>query len=189
VHNVRVTDAQLGDVCPQCGTAANVHSIQELAEMARSRLGTLGQPQGQPGYDGEPQSGPVPGWAAEPRSGPMRGWQRGRPASLDTGSGDIGDDIAGIAISAATRFIGGAIGRKVQRAMQDRVIPALSANAEARLMEQVAIAEQHPDLRACLTDQVIFLAGGSRVESLSSVNLGTVTLAQADALVARLRDG
>jgi hypothetical protein len=68
-------------------------------------------------------------------------------------------------------------------------MPTLAANAEARLREQVAIAEQHPDLRACITDQVIFLAGGSQVEPLSSVNLGTVTLAQADALVARLRGG
>jgi hypothetical protein len=97
VHNGRVTDAQVSDVCPQCGSAANVHSIEEFADLARTRLGDLGQPHGQPGYDRQPQSGPVPGWAAEPTSGPMRGSQGGRSASLDSGSGDIGDDIAGIA--------------------------------------------------------------------------------------------
>jgi len=55
------------------------------------------------------------------------------------------------------------------------------------LQTQIAIAERHPDLCACLNDQVIFLTGGSR--TLPMPNLGTVTVEQADAMVARLRDG
>ncbi len=56
------------------------------------------------------------------------------------------------------------------------------------LREQIAIAERHPDLRACLTDKVIFLAGGHRVLPMASVT-GRLTVEQSDAVVARLRDG
>jgi len=90
-------------------------------------------------------------------------------------------------VGAATKFIGRAIGRRVQRAYTERVVPAMAAKQEAMLREQIAIAERHPDLRACLTDQVVFLEGGSR--ALPIPNLATVTLDQADALVASLRDG
>jgi hypothetical protein len=197
-----------------------VHSIEELAAMARSRLGQLqgnpaaGQPGGagqtqagpQPGWAAEPQSGavtgqpqggPQPGWAAEPQSGapPGSGGRRGRSyrpsRSYDSGfsSGDIlgslGDDVAGAAAGMAARFIGRAISRK----MQDKVsqaLPAMMAKQEAMLREQIAIAERHPDLRACLTDQVIFLAGGSRTMPMKGV-MTNLTVEQADAVVAQLR--
>ncbi len=90
-------------------------------------------------------------------------------------------------MEAATKFIGRAIGRRVKRAYDERVVPAMAARQEATLREQIAIAERYPGLRACLTDQVIFLAGGSRVLPMASVT-GGITLEQADALVARLRE-
>ncbi len=127
-----------------------------------------------------------------------------RPSSGWEGTGDsssIEDAVADIAMTAATKFIGRAIGRRVKRAYDERVAPAMAARQEAMagrqeamagrqeamLREQIAIAERHPDLRACLTDQVIFLAGGSRVLPMSSVT--GMTLEQADALVAQLRAG
>jgi hypothetical protein len=61
----------------------------------------------------------------------------------------------------------------------------MAARQDAVLREQVAIAERHPDVRACLTDNVIFLAGGDRV--LPMPRLDTLTAEQADALVAQLR--
>jgi len=91
-------------------------------------------------------------------------------------------------MEAATKFIGRAIGRRVQRAYSERVIPAMAARQEAMLREQIAIAERHPDLRACLTDKVIFLAGGSRVLPMPSL-AGGLTLERADAVVAQLRNG
>ena len=91
-------------------------------------------------------------------------------------------------MTAATKFIGRAIGRRVKRAYDERVAPAMAAKQETRLREQIGIAERHPDLRACLTDQVVFLAGGSRVLPMSSISRG-FTLEQADALVAQLRNG
>jgi hypothetical protein len=76
----------------------------------------------------------------------------------------------------------------VKRAYNERVVPAMAAKQEAMLREQIAIAERHPDLRACLTDQVVFLAGGSRVLPMAGL-IGRLTLEQSDALVAQLRDG
>lgn len=96
--------------------------------------------------------------------------------------------MADIVMTAATKFIGRAIGRRVKRAYDERVAPAMAAKHEARLREQIAIAERHPDLRACLTDQVVFLAGGSRVLPMSGLTRG-ITLEQADAVVAQLRNG
>ena len=73
--------------------------------------------------------------------------------------------------------------------MQDKVsqaLPAMMAKQEAMLQEQIAIAERHPDLRACLTDQVIFLAGGGRTMPMKGV-MTNLTVEQADAVVAQLR--
>jgi hypothetical protein len=68
------------------------------------------------------------------------------------------------------------------------VVPAVTARQEAMLREQIAIAERYPDLRACLTDDVIFLAGGSHMVPMSGLTKG-ITLEQADAVVAQLRQG
>jgi hypothetical protein len=191
-----MTDGQAVAVCPQCGSAAAVHSIQELAAMAKGRLG--GQPPGpagapQQGFAAEPQQGPLPGYAGEPRSGPLPGSQQGRGFGFPRNSGgdvlsSLEDDVAGAAVAAAAKFIGRAIGRKVQRTYTERVQPAMAARQEATLREQVAIAEKYPGLRACLADEVVFLAGGSRVLPMAGLT-GTITLEQADTVVARLQSG
>jgi hypothetical protein len=193
-----------------------VHSIQELADMARMQLGaqqpggTPGVPGQQPGYAAEPQPGwaaepqpgygaqrgyggqpqpglggqPQPGWARQPRAGRSRGWRGGGDSIGDA----IGEDIAGAAMGMAARFIGRQIGRKVQSAMTEKVMPTLMAKRQEMLQQQIAIAERHPDLRACLTDNVVFLAGGSRVQPMPNLS-APFTVEQSDALVASLRDG
>jgi hypothetical protein len=111
------------------------------------------------------------------------------PADVDSGDDGLAGlegDIAAAAAGVAARFLGRAIGRRVQRTYEQRVLPALAARQQALLHEQTAIAERHPDLRACLTDQVIFLAGGTRTVPLASAG-GLLTLEQSDALVAELR--
>jgi len=203
-----MTYGQLGAVCPQCGSAAAVHSVEELAAMARGRLGqnargyqmpTSGfpSPSPSPGFPSAPVPPPPPDYSAE-RPPPGYTGQRHpgirAPGSWEgsswEGSSDdsVEDLVAGIVMGAAAKFVGRAIGRRVKRAYDERVVPAMAARQEATLREQIAIAERHPDLRACLTDQVIFLAGGRRVLPMSSVT-GGITLEQADALVARLREG
>jgi hypothetical protein len=195
-----MTDGQSGDVCPQCGSAAAVHSIEELVAQMQTRMNAQQQMGGQGGIGG--QQGPAPGWAQEPTSGPVQGgwqgggWQggqgyRGYGDGGYRGYGDggsIGDGIADLAMGAAGRFIGRAIGRRVERAMTEKILPNLQARGQQALATQMAIAQRYPGLRACMTDKVIFLAGGSRTAPMDSVNLSTVTLDQADALVASLRD-
>jgi hypothetical protein len=101
--------------------------------------------------------------------------------------------VTGLVMDAATKFVGGAISRRLKRAFDERVAPAMAARQEgmarqeSMLLEQIAIAERYPDLRACLQDQVVFLAGGSRVVPMP--DLRGLTLAQADAVVAQLRNG
>jgi hypothetical protein len=175
--------------CPQCGSAAQVHSVQELADLARMRMGQAqqGLQAGPPG--GQPQGGMRGGWEAEPqpiRDGNSTGY--GGPGYYGgRGGSSIEDDIAGVVVGEAMKFIGRAIGRRMQRAYEERVQPAMAANQDAMLRNQIAIAERHPDLRGCMNDQVIFLAGGSRV--LPFPNLMTLTIDQADAMVATLRSG
>jgi hypothetical protein len=98
-------------------------------------------------------------------------------------------------MDAATKFVGRAISRRLKRALDERVAPAMSARQqqmagrlEGMLREQVAIAERYPDLRACLTDKVVFLAGGRRTLPMPG-DLTGLTMAQADAIVAQLRSG
>jgi hypothetical protein len=108
-------------------------------------------------------------------------------------------------MDAATKYVGRAIGRRLKRAFDERVAPAMAARAEqmmagrqgqaggpldGMLREQIAIAERYPDLRACMNDQVVFLAGGGRTVPMPTSGLADgFTLAQADAIVAQLRNG
>jgi hypothetical protein len=172
--------------------------------MARARLGQQpgfagGQPgpgTGQPGWAAEPQAG----WAAEPQAGapPGPGGRRRSTPFRSRSSGDsvfdggsLTDDIAGAALGmaagAAAKFIGRAVSRRVQDRLQQQVLPAMAARQQDMLQTQIAIAERHPDLCACLNDQVIFVTGGNR--TLPMPNLMTVTVDQADAMVAQLRNG
>jgi hypothetical protein len=188
------TDPQ-ATACPRCGSADSVHSIQELASLASSQPGQQpGAPQ--QGWAGEPQQGPVGGWQAEPQAGPpqgpgglpggFRGGGRGNWDNPGLGGNPLdylGDGIAG----AASGLLGRAIGRRVQRAMTEKVLPAVQARAQAAGRNQQELAQRHPDLCACLTDKVFFLAGGTRVAPMSS--LRGMTPQQVDELVASLRDG
>ena len=137
----------------------------------------------------EPQAGPLPTSGGRRSSYQPRGYSGG-----DTSIGDsIGDDIAGAVLGAAAGAAARFLGRQASRRLQDRLsqqVPAMAAkqqNMQTMMQTQIAIAERHPDLCACLNDQVIFLTGGNR--TLPMPNLMTVTVEQADAMVARLRDG
>jgi hypothetical protein len=180
-----------------------VHSIGELADLARLQLAKLqqvnpgagtqaypGNPQS--GWAAEPQAGPLPGYAQQPQAGPVGGGWGGR--NWSTRGSDFDDNpltdgiegaIADVALGAAAKFIGRAISRRVQRTVNERVIPTLAAKQEPMLREQIAIAERYPEIRACMTDQVVFLDGGTRVLPIPSLN--TLTMQQADVLVAQLR--
>ena len=135
----------------------------------------------QPGYQGGPQPGyqGPESWPSQPPPR-RRSWDSGSDAS--TFEDAIGEAVLG----AATKAIGRVIGRKMRQAYNERVAPAMAARQESVLNERIAIAQRHPDLRACLRDQVIFLAGGTRVLPLAGA-MQVRTVEQSDALVAQLR--
>jgi hypothetical protein len=247
-----VTYGQAAAVCPKCGSAAAVHSIEEWAAMAQASMGYQWQPGApMPGYPGPrpgygsapppepgPQSGfpdpsqyqqqsgfpdpsqyrqsefpdpsqypqqqqqpppqqqqeaspPQPGYQAGPQPGyPAEPWQSQPPprtSSWDSASdaSTFEEAIAGAVLGAATKAFGRVIGRKIRQAYNERVAPAMAARQEA-MRERIAIAQRHPDLRACLDDQVVFLVGGTRVLPLAAA-LQVRTVEQSDALVAQLR--
>jgi hypothetical protein len=160
--------------------------------MQLNRAQGLTPQQGSPqqGWNAEPRSGPVPGWAGEPQAGPPPGtsFPRRLGGFDDSPLGDsIDGAIADVALGAAARFIGRAVSRRVQRTVSDRIMPAMADKGQAMLRTQIEIAQQHPDIRACLNDHVIFLAGGSRV--LPMPNIAALTTEQADSLVGQLRQG
>jgi hypothetical protein len=154
------------------------------------------QPSQQPGYQGGPPPAQPPGYQAGPQPDVLAGpesWQSQPPRrsrSWDSGSGaDTFEEAIGEAVlGAATKAIGRVIGRKMRQAYNERIAPAMAARQEAVLSERMAIAQRHPDLRACLNDQVVFLAGGTRVLPLASA-MQVRTVEQSDALVAQLRGG
>jgi len=155
--------------------------------MARMQLGQAqpGNPM-QPGYAAQPQAGPLPGYAQQPQAGPLRGPGGGRYQPQVPSYGSAGDDLAGMAIAEGARFVGRMIGKRIQAAA-GQAQAALAQKHGEMLRTQIAIADKHPDICACLDEQVIFLAGGQK--TLPMPNLASLTVEQADELVAALRSG
>jgi len=140
------------------------------------------QPSQQPGYYSVPQSGyQGQPWQSQPPPQPRRltGPEGG-------GSDTIEGAIAEAVLGAATNVVGRAIGRRMRRVFEEKVAPAMAARQESVMRDRMVIAERHPDLRACLNDQVIFLAGGTRTMPLAQA-MSVRTPEQSDALVAQLR--
>jgi len=165
-------------VCPRCGGTAEVRTVQELFDLLDSMQDNAAQQAEQ-----LRQRGPEPG-------PPWRDWL---VDNQSPSTADPDQEIANAVLASTSRLIGRAIGKRLRRTYQKQIVPALDARAEQvrsvreqSRQEQAAIVERHPGRRGCLRDQVIFLAGGTRVVPLADVSL-PITLTQADALVHRLR--
>ena len=122
-----------------------------------------------------------------------RNWNQNR-GGRDFGLGDnLAEDLGGAVLGAAFGLAGRAFGRKMKKAFEDKVVPAMQAKAaqaqvqfEQQKAEQDAIAARYPELRGCMKDQVVFLDGGTKTVPVSEIKM-PVTMAQADGVVARLR--
>ena len=149
---------------------------------------------------GSQAQGPAPGYQGPDYPGyqgpDYPNNRRNRP-TIDSGFiDDPAQEIANAVLGAAFKFAGRGIGKRIQRAYEEKIGPALEARAaqaaQARQQwqgsrdEQAAIVERYPNLRGCLRDRVVFLDGGSRSVPITEIRM-PVTLAQADALVDRLR--
>jgi hypothetical protein len=193
-------------VCPRCGSGAQVRTARELFDIMNGAQAQAFQRFNQ--RFGRPGPAPGQGWNnaedddydhynVEGSDPMLRGNrsrnQRRRDLDFDTGGDNVVDDIGGAVLGAALGFAGRAIGRRMKKAFEEKVVPAMEARAaqaqqqfEQSQAEQDAIVARYPELRGCLQDQVVFLDGGSRTVPVSEIKM-PVTLAQADAVVARLR--
>jgi hypothetical protein len=147
-----------------------------------------------PASSAEPPPAPQPGYPAGPPPGPSSGqpWPDQPPPRRPGtwygigGSSSIEEGVADAVLGAATKALGGVIGRRMRKAYNERVVPAMAARQEAMARDRMAIAQRHPNLYACLNDRVVFLVGGTRVLPLASA-LAVHTVEQSDALVAQLQ--
>jgi hypothetical protein len=193
-------------VCPQCGSGDQVRTAREFFDMMNGARDQAFQRAAQLGFGGQAQP---QGWNQSSADddydhynveGSDRQLRRGRNSSggrrrndLDFGGDNIAEDIGGAVFGAALGFAGRAIGNRMKKAFEDKVVPAMQARAaqaqqqwEQSKAEQDAIVARYPELRGCMKDEVIFLDGGRRTVPVSELKQ-PVTLAQADAIVARLR--
>jgi hypothetical protein len=170
---------------------AQAQAFQRLNQFRQPGAGnTPGQSQGA----GSPNDDDYDHYNVE---GSDRQLRQGRSGNQRRYDYDIGDnpleDIGGAVFGAALGFAGRAIGRRMKKAFEEKVIPAMEAKAaqaqqqwEQSRAEQDAIVARYPELRGCMADEVIFLDGGTRTVPVSEIKM-PVTVAQAEAIVARLR--
>lgn len=166
-----MTDYLPPAACPRCGSSADVRTVRELFDMIHGMQDDAMQRHAMGGQSGfEPESP--------------------RPRSHHTDADpyeEPGEAIAGAVLSAAFGMVGRAIGKRVKRAFEDRVIPVMQEQQAKSRAEEEAIVARYPQLRGCLRDQVLFLEGGHRSMPISDLKW-PATLAQADMIVAGLQD-
>jgi hypothetical protein len=184
-------------VCPQCGSNADVRTIRESFDKmnaggAQAFQRFMEQSGGPNADDVHYNHHNAEGSRSRPRKGRSKKWERAEFAA------ELVSDPGGAVIGAALGFAGRAIGRGVKKVVNEQVVPAQQAKAartQAAKAEQQfaqaqadqdAIVARYPELRECVKDQVVFLDGGSRTVPVTEIPVA-VTLAQADAVVARLR--
>ena len=184
-------------VCPQCGSSADVRTIREFFDMTNAggvqAFQRFIEQSGGPNAGGDKYNHyNVEGSKSRSRKGRSKKWERAKFAA------ELLSDPGGAAIDVALGFAGRAISRGAKKVVNEQVRPnmeAKAAQAKAAKAEQQfaqaqadqdAIVARYPELRECTKDQVVFLDGGSRTVPIGEIPV-TVTLAQADALMARLR--
>jgi hypothetical protein len=202
-------DDQIGvSRCPKCGSGDHVRTARELFDMmnmAREEAYRRSHP--------FQQSGPMQGQSQSQGSGgiddgeydhynversdprlrgriPERG---GSDLNVDFDGDSVGDDIGAALVVTAFGFAGRALAKRMKRVYDANLAPAMEAKAaqwqqqwERSKAEQDQIVARYPELRGCMKDEVVFLDGGYKTVPVKELKV-TVTLAQADAVVARLR--
>ncbi len=184
-------------VCPQCGSSADVRTIREFFDTTNAggvqAFQRFIEQSGRRNADDDNYNHHnVEGSRSRSRKGRSKKWERAKFAA------ELLSDPGGAVIDSALGFAGRAIGRGVKKVVNEQVAPAMqaraaqaqTAKAEQQFAQaqadQDAIVARYPELRECRKDQVVFLDGGSRTVPISEIPV-TVTLAQADAVVAQLR--
>src|SRR5215469_7746361 len=157
-----MTDYLPPAACPRCGSSADVRTVRELFDMKNGMQDDAMQQYAMGGQSGfEPES------------------RRSRSRdTYDNPYEEPGEEIARAVLSAGFGMVGRAIGKRVRRAFEERVLPALQEQQAKSRAEEDAIVARYPQLRCCLRDEVVFLEGGHRSIPGSDLQW-PVTLAQA----------
>ena len=173
-------------MCPQCGSSAEVRTARELFDMmngareqAFQRVNQFRRPgSGLPADSGRAsRAAPMTTTTTTTTSrAPIASFaepdwnqgQRRRDFDFDSGGDNLIEDVGGAVLGAALGFAGRAIGRRMKKAFEEKVVPAMQAKAaqaqqqcEQQKAEQDAIVARYPELRGCTKDQVVFLDGGA----------------------------
>ena len=170
-------DGEPSGVCPRCHSADQVRTVGELFDLLNAMQANASK------EAVAPQPAPAP---TEPTRLPGTRSPYNRVNPYDSQDQQLFNDLAGIAGS----VVGRAIGKRFRRTYDERIAPALDSAADEQhqqaAQDQAAIIGRYPELRGCLHDSLLFLAGGTTVVPLGDVTM-PITLAEADRVVARLR--
>ena len=161
------------------------HPLQQTGPVQGSSPGSGGVDDGE--YDHYNVEG------SDPQSLGRRPRRGGPDLDLDFDGDNVADDIGAALLVTALGFAGRALARRMRRAYDAKLAPAMEAKAalwrqqwKQSAAEQDTIVARYPELRGCTKDKVVFLDGGSKTVPVKELKV-PVTLAQADEVVARLR--
>jgi hypothetical protein len=194
--------------CPKCGSGDHVRTARELFDlmnMAREEAYRRSHPfqqsgpmqgQGQSQGSGDMDDGEYDHYNVEGSDPRLRGRMPQRGGSdfnVEFDGDSVGDDIGAALVVTALGFAGRALAKRMKRVYDAKLAPAMEAKAaqwqrqwEHSKAEQDQIVARYPELRGCMKDEVVFLDGGYKTVPVKELKM-SVTLAQADDVVARLR--
>ncbi|HEY6276860.1 MAG TPA: hypothetical protein VIX86_11070 [Streptosporangiaceae bacterium] len=98
-----------------------------------------------------------------PASGKPFDWTGEDSALGESGGGaDLGQSLFDFAVASTAYLLRQTVGRRLKQYYRERLLPEAGEAREAHRRNQLQLAERYPDLRVCISDQMIFVAGGSR---------------------------
>jgi hypothetical protein len=195
--------------CPKCGRGDYVRTAQELFNLMNAAREeayrashpfqkfdpTVAAPSQVPG-SGASSDGDYDHYNVEGSDPRLRGRYPRRGGSgvdVEFEGDSVADEVGAAVLVGVLGFAGRALAKRMRRAYDAKLGPAMDAKAaqwqqqwERSKAEQDEIVARYPDLRGCMKDKVVFLDGGSKTVPVKELKV-PVTMAQAEAVVARLR--
>jgi len=195
--------------CPKCGRGDHVRTARELFNLmnaAREEAYRASHPlqrydptvaaPSQPPGSGGVNDGEYDHYSVEGSGPQLRGRIPGRGSSgpeFEFEGDSVTDEVGAAVFVGVLGFAGRALAKRMRRAYDAKLGPAIDAKAaqwqqqwERSKAEQEQIIDRYSELRGCMKDKVVFLDGGSKTVPVKELKV-PVTMAQAEAVVARLR--
>jgi hypothetical protein len=204
-----VTEQNEVSRCPKCGSGQHVRTARELFNLMNAAREeayrashpfqnydpTLAPPSQPPGTGGV-NDGDYDHYNVEGSDPQLRGripHRGGSGPEFELEGDSVTDEVGAAVLAGVLGFAGRALAKRMRRAYDAKLGPAMDAKAaqwqaqwERSKAEQEQIIDRYPELRGCMKDKVVFLDGGSTTVPVKELKV-PVTMAQAEAVVARLR--